>query len=326
MPHVRAPHSSPGPSLRGPYQAVAEPQRRLPGRQRWTAAARAATQSAHGSPADAPRRPRAGRLRARRRRGERRGEPARRWRGPAGGRRARGVPRAEPHGLRHGPGARRRLARARRRGASGARRRHGRDGCVVGFAEAGRVHIYNSAAYLQDGSVRHVHRKLFLPTRHLGGAQALHARGRDAGVRHALGLRRRPDLRRRLAARARLGGRPGRGARAHRARREHGEGARDPRRLARPLPLLRAHARVLRRVREPRRRGARTRLLGRLADLRPLRGARRRGADERAGARVRRARPDRGTPAAAGDAPGQGGAAGDAAAGARPARRRGGDL
>ena len=37
-------------------------------------------------------------------------------------------------------------------------------GCVVGFAEAGRVHTYDSAAYLQGGAVRHVHRKLFLPT------------------------------------------------------------------------------------------------------------------------------------------------------------------
>jgi predicted amidohydrolase len=36
--------------------------------------------------------------------------------------------------------------------------------CVVGFAEAGRVHPYNSAAYLQGGAVRHVHRKLYLPT------------------------------------------------------------------------------------------------------------------------------------------------------------------
>jgi len=36
--------------------------------------------------------------------------------------------------------------------------------CVVGFAEAGRVHTYNSAAYLEDGVVRHVHRKLYLPT------------------------------------------------------------------------------------------------------------------------------------------------------------------
>jgi predicted amidohydrolase len=37
-------------------------------------------------------------------------------------------------------------------------------GCVVGFAEAGRVHTYNSAAYLEGGAVRHVHRKLYLPT------------------------------------------------------------------------------------------------------------------------------------------------------------------
>ena len=40
----------------------------------------------------------------------------------------------------------------------------GRTACVVGFAEAGRVHNYNSAAYLEGGAVRHVHRKLYLPT------------------------------------------------------------------------------------------------------------------------------------------------------------------
>jgi predicted amidohydrolase len=37
-------------------------------------------------------------------------------------------------------------------------------GCVVGFAETGRVHTYNSAAYLEGGEVLHVHRKLYLPT------------------------------------------------------------------------------------------------------------------------------------------------------------------
>jgi predicted amidohydrolase len=36
--------------------------------------------------------------------------------------------------------------------------------CVVGLAEAGHVHTYNSAVYLERGAVRHVHRKLFLPT------------------------------------------------------------------------------------------------------------------------------------------------------------------
>jgi predicted amidohydrolase len=35
---------------------------------------------------------------------------------------------------------------------------------VVGFAEAARVHTYNSAMYVEAGSVRHVHRKLYLPT------------------------------------------------------------------------------------------------------------------------------------------------------------------
>jgi predicted amidohydrolase len=35
---------------------------------------------------------------------------------------------------------------------------------VVGFAEAGPVHTYNSAAYVEGGAVRHIHRKLYLPT------------------------------------------------------------------------------------------------------------------------------------------------------------------
>jgi predicted amidohydrolase len=35
---------------------------------------------------------------------------------------------------------------------------------VVGFAEAGALHTYNSAAYVEGGAVRHVHRKVFLPT------------------------------------------------------------------------------------------------------------------------------------------------------------------
>ena len=60
---------------------------------------------------------------------------------------------------------------------AGSPRRTDGIACVVGFAEAGRVHTYNSAAYLERGAVRHVHRKLYLADlRHLGGAQALHAR------------------------------------------------------------------------------------------------------------------------------------------------------
>src|SRR5918911_2742224 len=38
------------------------------------------------------------------------------------------------------------------------------DAFVVGFAEAGAVHTYNAAAYVDCGVVRHVHRKLYLPT------------------------------------------------------------------------------------------------------------------------------------------------------------------
>ena len=35
---------------------------------------------------------------------------------------------------------------------------------VLGFTEAGPMHTYNSAAYAEGGHIRHVHRKLYLPT------------------------------------------------------------------------------------------------------------------------------------------------------------------
>jgi predicted amidohydrolase len=61
-------------------------------------------------------------------------------------------------------------------------------GCVVGFAEAGRVHTHNSAAYLERGAVRHVHRKLYLPTydiweerKHFTPGSAMRAFDTDVG-------------------------------------------------------------------------------------------------------------------------------------------------
>ncbi|MDQ3792408.1 MAG: amidohydrolase, partial [Actinomycetota bacterium] len=40
----------------------------------------------------------------------------------------------------------------------------GEMGVVVGFCEEGRgFHVYNSAAYLEGGSLLHLHRKLYLP-------------------------------------------------------------------------------------------------------------------------------------------------------------------
>ncbi len=55
-------------------------------------------------------------------------------------------------------------------------------GLIVGFCEAGRLHTYNSAAYLEDGKLRHLHRKLYLPTygtfeerKHFSPGQALRA-------------------------------------------------------------------------------------------------------------------------------------------------------
>ena len=40
----------------------------------------------------------------------------------------------------------------------------GETSVVVGFSEAGRLHTYNTAAYIEDGVLRHLHRKLYLPT------------------------------------------------------------------------------------------------------------------------------------------------------------------
>ena len=58
----------------------------------------------------------------------------------------------------------------------------GRLGVVVGYAEAGRLHTYNTAAYLQEGVARHLHRKLYLTTyglfeerKHFSPGQALRA-------------------------------------------------------------------------------------------------------------------------------------------------------
>ncbi len=55
-------------------------------------------------------------------------------------------------------------------------------GLIVGFSEAGRLHTYNSAAYLENGTLRHLHRKLYLPTygsfeerKHFSPGQALRA-------------------------------------------------------------------------------------------------------------------------------------------------------
>jgi predicted amidohydrolase len=58
----------------------------------------------------------------------------------------------------------------------------GRMSAVVGFAEAGRLHTYNSAAYVEGGTTRHLHRKLYLPTygafeerKHFSPGQAMRA-------------------------------------------------------------------------------------------------------------------------------------------------------
>ena len=74
-------------------------------------------------------------------------------------------------------------------------------GCVVGFAEAGRVHTYNSAAYLERGAVRHVHRKLYLPTYDIWEERKHFTPGkRHPGLRHGHRPGGDPHLQRRLAA------------------------------------------------------------------------------------------------------------------------------
>ena len=61
-------------------------------------------------------------------------------------------------------------------------------GVVVGFVEAGRLHTYNSAAYIDGGVLIHVHRKLYLPTygvyderKHFSPGQAMRAFDTDFG-------------------------------------------------------------------------------------------------------------------------------------------------
>lgn len=58
----------------------------------------------------------------------------------------------------------------------------GQTAVVVGFSEAGRLHTYNSAGYFEGGTLRHVHRKLYLPTygefeerKHFSPGQAMRA-------------------------------------------------------------------------------------------------------------------------------------------------------
>ena len=60
--------------------------------------------------------------------------------------------------------------------------RDGSPSAVVGFAEAGRLHTYNSAAYLRGPELVHIHRKLYLPTygayeerKHFSPGQAMRA-------------------------------------------------------------------------------------------------------------------------------------------------------
>ena len=141
---------------------------------------------------------------------------------------------------------------------------------VVGFAEAGRVHTYNSAVYVEGGRVLHVHRKLYLPNydiweerKHFTPGSAM--RAFDTGFGRMAILLCSDAWQPALAALAVQDGARVLIVPANSTVRRRGHrGA-----VARHHPLLRPHAAVLCRVRQPRRRGAGIALLGRLPRLRP---------------------------------------------------------
>ena len=115
-----------------------------------------------------------------------------------GGRRPRRLPRARADRL-PAPGPRRRGRDAPRRPAPGraGRARPADLSAVVSFVEESADHrLFIAAALLEDGEIRHVHRKLFLPTyglfderrffaagrRAAGGAVAARARARASAI------------------------------------------------------------------------------------------------------------------------------------------------
>ena len=132
--------------------------------------------------AAAPHRARPARAAPRRARGEPRAPPRAARRGPRGGRRPRRVPGARADRL-PAPGPRRRGRDAPRRPAPGDARAPRRDGlsAVVSFVEESGDHrLFIAAALLEDGEIRHVHRKVFLPTYGLFDERRFFAAGRRA--------------------------------------------------------------------------------------------------------------------------------------------------
>ena len=160
---------------------------------------------------------------------------------------------------------------------------------VVSFVEESDDHrLFISAALLEDGGVRHIHRKVFLPTyglfdeRRFFAAGSVHPRDRQPprppprhlGVRGLLAPRDPPaaDARRRPGAHQRLVvTRPG-----HRRGQPGGSGHRDL--VADPQPDVRPADDELRGLRQPGRRGRVHQLLGWLGGRRSVGCDRVRGA------------------------------------------------
>ena len=128
---------------------------------------------------------------------------------------------------------------------------------VVGFAEAGTgAHLQQRR--LRRGRARPAPASQALPAqlRHLGGAQALHPRVSDARLRHRLRAHGHPALQRAWQPALVCARGAGRRQGADRSREQHGQAPGHRGAVARHHPLLRPHAAVLRRVRQPRRPGA----------------------------------------------------------------------
>ena len=176
-------------------------------------------------------------------------------------------------------------SRAKRRSAGAAARDRGRTGSPSVLSRARRRgRTFNSAAYLEGGKIVHVHRKLYLVGYPPFEETALFAPG-TAMRAFTTALGRFAVMICNDAWQPALPGdrRCRRGSRTACAGGELDRGGRGRAHLARAHPLLRAHACVLRRVREPGRRRGRTRVLGRLARRRPVRGTRGRSATPRGG-------------------------------------------
>lgn len=145
---------------------------------------------------------------------------------------------------------------------------------VLGFHEDGGVRTYNSASYLANGQLLHLHRKLAqLPD--MGRTQACQPRPGHAGVQHLLGSCGHPDLQRRLATCVAVASGPrrrGNSLHPHQQRRRHWTRVTGHHPVLGPTAALhRANAAILGCLRQSGRNRSRRPLLGRLARHRPQR-------------------------------------------------------